>query len=124
MESKLFHTEAMDDGFEELQNILKKFEISEDEVLRAMEGTAKELCADLRKLPKPRSNVRKAGYTHLIDTFAYKREKNEIEVGWGKYYGPMVENGTVRAHVTPHLRPYFKVNQKRIYDTVIKKLWK
>lgn len=124
MAQELFDAEILDDGFETFQELLKKYEVSDEEVLKAMEQGAKEMCMDLRKLPRPRSNIRKAGYTHLLETFTYKKNKKEIEVGWGKYYGPMVENGTVRASASPHVKPYFKANQNKIYNSIINKLWK
>ena len=124
MSDRIYDAEAMMDGFEKLQDILKKYEISDEKVLNAMEHGAKEMCMDMRKLPKPRSNVRKAGYTHLLDTFTYERKRGEVEVRWGKYYGPMVENGTVRAKASPHMKPYFKANQNKIYNSIVNKLWK
>ena len=124
MAQELFDAEILDDGFDAFQELLKKYEVSEEEVLKAMEQGAKEMCMDLRKLPRPRSNIRKSGYTHLIETFTYKKNKKDIEVGWGKYYGPMVENGTVRASASPHVKPYFKANQNKIYNSIINKLWK
>lgn len=124
MAQELFDAEILDDGLETFQEILKKYEVSDEEVLKSMEQGAKEMCMDLRKLPRPRSNIRKAGYTHLLETFTYKKNKKEIEVGWGKYYGPMVENGTVRASASPHVKPYFKANQNKIYNSIINKLWK
>lgn len=124
MTQELFNAEILHDGFDAFQELLKKYEVSEEEVLKAMEQGAKEMCMDLRKLPRPRSNIRKAGYTHLLDTFSYKRKRGEVEVGWGKYYGPMVENGTVRASASPHMKPYFKANQNKIYNSIVNKLWK
>lgn len=116
--------EVVSEGFEELTKLLKQFEVSNDEVMEAMEAGAKEIVRDLMKLPRPRSQSSKAGHTHLLDTFTYKRKKSEIEVGWGKYYGPMVENGTVKMKGTPHVKPTFRANQKKYFETINNKLWK
>lgn len=111
-------------GLDFMEDLLSKFQVTDEEVLSAMETGAKMLVADVRKLPKPRSEVRKAGYTHLLDSVTYRKTKKEIEVGWRKYYGPMVENGTIRARATSHMAPTFKTNQKRYYGSIEKEIWK
>lgn len=83
---------------------------------------AKEFVKDLLKLPKPISRIRKAGYTHLIDSFAYKVKKYEVEAGWGKYYGPMVEHGTNKMNEQPHLYPLWDKNKEKYYKLMITKL--
>lgn len=103
--------------------MIEQYEVSDNQVMDALELEAKVIVQELRKLPRPRSKIRKAGYTHLIDTMCYRRKKREIEVGWGKYYGPMIENGTVKMHGTPHLRPYLKTNEEKIIEKVVSKLW-
>lgn len=107
-----------------MEELLSQFQVTNEEVLSALETGAKMLVSDVQKLPKPRSEVRKAGYTHLLDSVTYRRTKKEIEVGWRKYYGPMVENGTIRARATSHVAPTFKTNQKRYYDSIEKEIWK
>ena len=87
-----------------------------------LETGAKEFVNDLMKLPKPMSKVRKAGYTHLVRSFAYKRKKNEIEVGWGKYYGPMVEHGTKKMDENPHVYPLWNKNKEIYYKKMFTKL--
>ena len=82
---------------------------------------AKEFVSDLLKLPKPKSRIRKAGYTHLIDTFAYREKKKEVEVGWGKYYGPMVEHGTTKMNEQPHVYPLWDKNKEKYYKTMLAK---
>ena len=81
------------------------------------------LADDVRKLPKPRSKMTGSGYTHLLDTVTTRRTKGEIEVGWGKYYGPMVENGTVRADAVPHVMPTFQKNKQKYYQAIDKELY-
>lgn len=105
-------------GFDDLSELLKEYEVTEEEAIQALETVAKEFVADVRKLPKPRSQVSKAGYTHLIDTTTYKRKRNEIEIGWGKYYGPMVENGTTKMRGTPHIKSNFNNNLLKYYKMI------
>ena len=80
------------DGFDELEKLLNEYskKTSQENILNVMEKGAAALVRDIMALPKPRSDIRKAGYTHLLDTMSYRRNRGEIEVGWGKYYGPMV----------------------------------
>ena len=64
----------------------------------------------------------KSGYTHLIDTFAKKVNGKEVEVGWGKYYGPMVERGhgirgsSTRVAPRAHLVPCWNANAEKYID--------
>ena len=72
---------------------------------------------------RSRSEIRKAGYTHLLDTVTHKTINDEVEVGWGKYYGPMVERGArtmKKAH--PHISTTFKNNKKSYYQVMKEKL--
>ncbi len=78
--------------------------------------------SDLLKLPKPISKIRKAGYTHLIHCFAYRKTKKEVEAGWGKYYGPMVEKGTERMDAREHMYPLWDKNKEKYYKIMLTKL--
>ena len=76
------------DGFLELEAELGDILNTLENVDNILESGAKLFVDDLLKLPKPMSNIRKAGYTHLVNTFGYRkstRKSSEIEVGWGKY---------------------------------------
>lgn len=106
----------------ELEDIIKNVQ-SVDSIL---EVGAKEFVKDLLKLPKPKSRIRASGYTHLVDCFNYQKSKkhnNEIEVGWGKYYGPMVENGTKIIKAQPHLKPTFNKNKDKYYRLMINEIY-
>ena len=106
----------------ELKNIIKNVDNSTD----ILEVGAKEFVKDLLKLPKPKSNIKSTKYTHLVNSFSYKKSIKhigELEIGWGKYYGPMVEHGTIITKQKPHLKPTFNKNQKKYYDLMIKKLF-
>lgn len=108
-------------GFSELSDLLKDYMEVADNVLDEQEKIADDFLSDLRKLGAPRSQIVKSGYTHLIDTFAKKVNGNEVEVGWGKYYGPMVERGTKHNRAVPHLVPCWNANSERYIDNFKKR---
>lgn len=110
------------DGFQDLADIIEKYAKSADNFMEGLEAGAKEFVNDLLKLPKPISKIRKAGYTHLVNSFAYRKKKNEIEAGWGKYYGPMVERGTEKMDAQPHLYPLWDKKKAKYYKTMLTKL--
>lgn len=83
---------------------------------------AEEFVKDLSKLTKPMSQIKKSGYTHLIDSFTYRVKKDEVEVGWGKYYGPMVEHGTTKMNKQPHLYPLWNKNKEKYYKLMLAEL--
>jgi HK97 gp10 family phage protein len=110
------------DGFQELSDMLEKYIANTNNVMDVLESGAKEFVNDLLKLPKPISKIRKAGYTHLVNSFSYRKKNNEIEVGWGKYYGPMLENGTTKMKAQPHIYPLWEKNKEKYYKTMLTKL--
>lgn len=114
-----------DSGMEDFEKMLKQYVAKADpeNALDAIETGAKEFVNDLLKLPKPRSEVKKLGYTHLINTFAMERARGEIEVGWGKYYGPMVEQGTKKMEARAHLKPLFEQNKEKYYRKMTEKIF-
>ena len=62
-------------GFDELSEILKGYELTDEKVLKALEAGAAQFTGDVQKLPKPRSRIRKSGHEHLLDTVTYQRTK-------------------------------------------------
>lgn len=110
------------DGFDGLIKLLNDYAEKADtsRVEKALESGAKEFVEDLLKLPKPRSKINKPGYTHLVDCFGYQKKNDGYVVGWGKYYGRMVEVGTRRTKAQPHLIPTFSKNKEKYYKTMIK----
>ena len=110
------------DGFQDLANIIEGYIKNVENPTEVLLVGAKEFVNDLLKLPKPISKIRKAGYTHLINTFAYREKKDEIEVGWGKYYGPMVEHGTKKMDEQPHVYPLWDKNKEKYYKSMLTKL--
>ena len=110
------------DGFAELSTIIENYADETQNVVDVLEEGAKEFVTDLLKLPKPISKIKKTGYTHLIDTFSYKRKKDEVEVGWGKYYGPLQEKGTIKMKAQPHMYPLWDKNKEKYYKKMLNKL--
>jgi len=111
------------EGFDELGKELELYLKNVENVQDILEVGAKEFVNDLLKLPKPKSKIRKSGYTHLVDSFSYRKAKNnEIEVGWGEYYGLMVEKGTTKMRAQPHLKTTWERNKNKYYEKMIKKL--
>lgn len=115
-------TEFYDTGFEELEELLTEYAKSTDNVINVLEIGASELVRDVRRLPRPRSSINASGYTHLLDTVSYKCVNDEIEVGWGKYYGPMVEKGTVRMRARSHLAPTYQINKEKYYRKMLEEI--
>lgn len=115
-------------GFDDLADELKQISDSVDDakVLDAMQKGADELVADVRALPKPRSRIG-GGHTHMLDTVSSQRESNVIQVGWGAYYGKMVENGhrsrkSKFIAAQPHLTTTWNQNKDKYYQTMIEAL--
>lgn len=108
-------------GFDDLSLLLKDIidKTSDEKVMAALQKGADRFVADLDKLSKPYSQIHKAGYTHLIDTFSSRKAKKQVEVGWGKYYGPIVEKGSRLMKANPHMHPVFEKNANHYYRTMI-----
>ena len=62
------------DLIKELEGYITNVENS-DEII---EGGVKEFVKDLKKLTKPISQIKKNGYTHLINTFSYRKKRKRI----------------------------------------------
>lgn len=111
------------EGFQELSDLLSEIskEISDENVKEALSVGAQEFVNILLKLPKPISRIRSPGYTHMVDTFALKEKGKQVEVGWGKYYGPMQENGWLSNRGNPHMIPTWNRNKEKIYRSMIER---
>lgn len=109
-------------GFETLMEITSKYMKAAENPMPAMITGAREFTRDLGKLTRPMSEIRKAGYTHLIDTFDYEIQSKEVVVGWGKYYGRMVEYGTSKMAAREHFRPVFENNKEKYYKKMLNAL--
>lgn len=115
------YTEVKDGylGFESLSEIVSQYIEAAENSIEAIAAGAKALVIDLKKLPKPMSEIRKSGYTHLVKTFTYEVGTKEVVVGWGKYYGRMVENGTNKMAARQHLKPLFERNKEKYYKIML-----
>lgn len=113
------------EGFDAFSDLLEEYEkkTTMENVIKVLEIGAKEFVADVRALPRPRSQIRAPGYTHLLDTVTYQRTKNEVVTGWSKYYGPMVDKGTRKMKGVAHMGPTFERNKERYYGAMQKKLF-
>lgn len=107
------------EGFADLINELDKYIIASENPKEVLLVGTKAFLNDLDKLAKPMSKIKRSDYTHLIDTFCYEEKKDEIVVGWGKYYGRMVENGTEKMSARPHFYPVWDKNKDRYYKLMI-----
>lgn len=110
------------EGFKDLVDIIENYAKDVNNVTDALELGAKEFVNDLLKLPKPISKIKKTGYTHMVKLFSYKKKKEEVEAGWGKYYGPIVEKGTNKMKAYPHLYPLWNKNKEKYYKKMLTKL--
>lgn len=117
--------EFYSDGFDEFSKLLEEYskKTSESNVLDVLEYGAKEFVKDVKALPKPRSLISKGGYTHLIDTVTTRRAEKEVETGWGKYYGIMVEKGTRKMNAQPHMKITYERNADKYHKLMNKKLF-
>ena len=97
-----------------LSDIIAKIEKKEE----AIENVVAIFVVDIRRLPKPRSKRNFPGYTHLIDSVGYRKKGNVFQIGWGKYYGHMVESGTFRSNATPHMKPTWAQNKEKYINSL------
>ncbi len=113
-------------GFDELTDQLSDLlkNVEEDRLYETLELGASELVSKASKLSSPYSSIRKSGYTHLVNTFAYKRNTTykDVAVGWGKYHGRMVEGGTRKMRAQAHLVPLWNKEKEAIHTKMIKHL--
>lgn len=103
---------------EQLEFYMKEAENSQEVLLTGAEAFLK----DLNKLTKPISKIRRSGYTHLIDCFSLDSNKKEVIVGWGVYYGRMIEKGTKKMSARPHMYPLWDKNKGIYYKMMLTKL--
>ena len=108
----------------ELAEILAATE--DDNIHNSLEMGAKLLASDIKRLPKPRSKISKAGYTHILDTVGVWRDElkthSKVRLGWKKYYGPILEHGSYKMGSQPHLKPTWARNKAKYQKEMIKNL--
>ena len=106
---------------------LERYARNLDDVQKILEVGAKEFVDDLRTLEKPKSRIKSAKHTHLVDSFAYRKSKyrpGEIEVGWGVYYGPFLEEGSKKNNAQPHLKKMYQNCAKKYEEKMIAEIFK
>lgn len=110
-------------GFDDFSDLLEKYigKTEKENVMKVLEIGAEELARDVRALPRPRRPG--GGYTHMLDSVTTKRRGEEVEVDWGKYYGPFVERGTTKMRSKPHMRSTFERNKEKYYGKMKKTLF-
>lgn len=118
MDDKLHNEQA----FSELEDTFADLMKAVDNVPEILQAGADEFIKDLKSLPSPRSNINTGGYTHLLDTFASRPEGEDILVGWGKYYGPILESGSKKMAARAHFRPTWRKNAEKYYKTMTDKI--
>lgn len=125
-EAGLRQQEELLNGFDDLMSELSNYAKKADpkNVKKILEVGAEAVVKDLNKLPFPISNIRKPGYTHLIQSFCYQestngKHKGQMEIGWGKYYGRMVESGTSLMKAQPHIEPSYDRNKEKYWKLMI-----
>lgn len=125
MKSKYKYEGGSDDpvkGFDdlagELEELAKKAEGSA--LMESLKKSAEALEKDVRAMPKPRSRIAVAGYTHLLDSVGHSEEGSTLLVGWRKYYGRMVESGTKKMSAQAHLIPTWERNESRYMEIITK----
>lgn len=119
------------EGFSELEDMLSDYlkKTNDQEISNVLKTGAEEFKDDLLRLASPRSRINKGSYTHLLDTFAVKQEDVGWLVGWGKYYGPILEHGwsgagsgkTSHHSAIKHLKPTFNSNKEKYYKDMVNK---
>ena len=101
------------DGFDDLFAELEKMSKRAEDPIPALSKAADAFVSDARSLPSPRS--KRNGVKHLLDTIDKREQSDCVETGWGKYYGRMVEKGTVKMGARPHMIPLWDRNKEKYY---------
>lgn len=112
-------------GFENLEKQLSRFLKSAEDVSSVLEVGAQAYVDDLLRLPKPYRQIKSYSYTHLVESFTYRKNSDgTIDVGSIKYYSIFVDKGTRFQKAQPFYKPVFGSNKARYYQEMINKLYK
>ena len=116
------------EGFQRLATLLKGYaeNANSANILRAQKAGAEYFCGVMRNRPSPRGRSR----DHMLDSIAYEQDTQQVEtvVGWGKFYGRMVESGhraggwaknTQTVTANPHLKPEFNKQKDQIISRMV-----
>lgn len=125
-----FHSSGLNTNFEGLEDIQQTLlemaqKVDKEHLKEALYAGAVECASDANKLPKPISRINSPGYTHLLASISARMMEGGAtgaEVGWGKFYGRMVEKGTRKMAPRAHLIPMFEKNANNYYQKIVDKL--
>lgn len=95
--------------------------MSDDKIAEVLMVGGEMLSEDVHKLPAPRRKT--TGYTHMLDSVQAKANGPRVQVGWGRYYGLFVEDGTKKMSAQPHLKVTWEKNKERYYKAMTDKLF-
>lgn len=109
-------------AFAELEDTFSDLIKASDDIPGVLQVAADAFIKDLKALPSPRSDISAAGYTHMLDSFATKKQGESVLIGWGKYYGPILENGSKKMRPHRHFRPTWDRNKEKYYKLMTNKL--
>jgi hypothetical protein len=116
------------EGFQRLANLLEEYSQNANpaNILQAQKAGAEYFCEVMRRKASPRGRSRE----HMLDSVAYDQDARNTEtvVGWGKFYGRMVESGhraggwakaseSIAAH--PHMKPEFNKQKDQIMSRMV-----
>ena len=108
-------------SMQELMDLFSEAMKKADNMQEILQAGADEFVEDLKALPSPRSKIVRTSHTHIIDTFGSKTEDKSVLVGWGKYYGPIVEHGSIKMRAQPHFKLLWARNKEKYYKTMVSK---
>ncbi len=116
------------EGLQRLANLLEGYSknASSANILRAQQAGAEYFCRVMRSKTSPRGRSRE----HMLDSITYEQDAQNTEtvVGWGKFYGRMVESGHraggwAKAGKTvmpsPHMKPEFNKQKDQIIGRMV-----
>ena len=114
----------VDDGVEDFLADLEKYAeaASDENIKKVLKAGADMFVSDVRRLPKPRSQINSGRHTHMLDKAGYKESSDSLLIGWGAYYGRMVEKGTKKMRAQPHLIPQWEKGSQKYYKAMSEKL--
>lgn len=111
--------DGMNDFMEELSALADK--VSDDQMAEYLKAGADAFVQDMHKLPSPRS--RRSKRSHMLDNISAKKNGSGWDIGWGDYYGSMVEKGTSKMRAQPHLLTTWQQNENKYMQQIQEKIF-
>lgn len=113
------------EGLQRLADLLAGYSVNANpaNILRAQKAGAEYFCEIMRRKSSPRGRSRE----HMLDSIAYEQDAHNTVtvVGWGKFYGRMVEAGhraggwaksSKSVAANPHMKPEFNKQKNQIIN--------